>query len=44
MEQGLAHQMTYGSGSDQNTKHFYAGVIKKANKKKKCKKKHKKVL
>ena len=41
MEQGLAHQMTYGTGEGQNTKHHYAGVIKSIKKKKKCKKKPK---
>jgi hypothetical protein len=43
MEQGLAHQMTYGSGSDQNTKHFYAGAGKMRSKKKKCSKKTEKL-
>ena len=36
-EQGLAAMM-YGSGDGQNTKHYYAGVQKKKN----CKKKGKK--
>jgi len=45
MEEGLAHQMTYGDGSGQNTKHHYAGTIsnkKRSNgpySKAKCKKK-----
>ena len=43
MEQGLAHQMTYGSGEGQNTKHFYAGAAKKVKNKKKVKKKVRKV-
>jgi hypothetical protein len=38
MDQGLAHQMTYGTGEGQSTKHHYAGV-KKALKKKKTAKK-----
>lgn len=42
MEQGLAVQMVYGDGKDQNTKHYYAGVKKKPVKKKKCKVKLKK--
>lgn len=29
MEQGLAHQMTYGDGKGQNTVHYYAGAKKK---------------
>ena len=33
MENGLAHQMVYGSGSDQNTKHYYAGAKRKTKKK-----------
>lgn len=37
MEQGLAGQLVYGSGENQNTKHYYAGVIKKTTKKKKSK-------
>ena len=37
---GLASLMTYGDGSGNNTKHFYAGNIDKPKKKKKkCKKK-----
>lgn len=28
MPQGLAAQAVYGDGSDQNTKHSYAGTIK----------------
>lgn len=27
MEEGLAHQMVYGDGSSQNTKHSYSGTI-----------------
>jgi len=27
MDEGLAHQMTYGDGGGQNTKHHYAGTI-----------------
>lgn len=42
MEQGLAVQMVYGDGSDQNTKHYYAGSIKKKKVKSKIKKKQKK--
>jgi hypothetical protein len=42
MEQGLAAQMVYGNGENQNTKHFYAGVKKPVVKKKKCKVKVKK--
>ena len=42
MNQGLAHQMVYGSGEGQNTKHFYAGAGKMPRKKKKCNKKAKK--
>jgi len=41
MDQGLAHQMTYGTGANQSTKHHYDGV-KKAIKKKKCGKKRRK--
>ncbi len=41
MDQGLAHQMTYGTGEGQNTKHYYMGV-KKVAKKKKCNKKPRK--
>ncbi len=37
MAEGLAHQMTFGSGEGQNTKHFYAGATPKVPKKK-CKK------
>ena len=33
MDEGLAHQMTYGDGSGQNTKHHYSGTIN--NKKRK---------
>lgn len=44
MEQGLAQQMVYGSGENQNTKHYYAGVKKTPTKKKKSKKKVKKQL
>lgn len=40
MEEGLAQQMVYGSGSGQNTKHFYAGATPKPRKA--CKKKKKK--
>ena len=38
MEQGLAHQMVYGSGSGQNTGHYYAGAPRTTTKKhkKKC--------
>lgn len=32
---------TYGSGSDQNTKHYYEGAMKAPNKKKKVKTKGK---
>lgn len=42
MEQGLAHQMVYGSGSGQNTTHFYAGAGKSPKKRKKCNKKQNK--
>lgn len=35
MEQGLAAQMVYGDGKDQNTKHYYAGTKKKTIRKKK---------
>lgn len=42
MEQGLAQQMVYGDGKDQNTKHYYAGVKKTVAKKRKCGKKGKK--
>jgi len=42
MEQGLAAQMVYGNGENQNTKQYYAGVIKKPRKKKRCKVKIKK--
>tara|TARA_R110000851_G_C12791966_1_gene536456 strand:- start:351 stop:488 length:138 start_codon:yes stop_codon:yes gene_type:complete len=42
MEQGLAHQMTYGSGDSQTIKHHYDGTVspKKAKKAVKGKKKH----
>ncbi len=33
MDEGLAHQMTYGDGSGQNTKHHYAGTIKSKKRK-----------
>jgi hypothetical protein len=36
MEQGLAQQMVYGDGKNQNTKHYYAGVMKKKKKKGSC--------
>jgi hypothetical protein len=39
MEQGLAAQMVYGNGTEQNTTHYYAGADKlKKNVKKKIKK------
>jgi hypothetical protein len=41
MEQGLAHQMTYGSGNSQTVKHHYDGTIK-TNKYKKSRRKNKK--
>lgn len=37
-DQGLAQQMVYGDGAGQNTKHVYAGTIKKVKTKKKRKK------
>jgi hypothetical protein len=38
MEQGLAAQMVYGDGEGQNTRHYYAGTVKKKKKSKKgCK-------
>ncbi len=40
MDQGLAHQMTYGSGQGQNTTHYYSGA--KAKVKSKSKKQSKK--
>lgn len=40
MEQGLAQQMVYGDGANQNTKHYYAGVKKVKSKKKRSKKKN----
>ena len=40
MEEGLAMQMTYGKGENQNTKHKYAGASP-TRKRKKCKKLHK---
>lgn len=39
MEEGLASQMVYGSGSTQNTTHYYAGAEKPKKKTKKTKKK-----
>ena len=41
MENGLAQQMVYGSGENQNTKHYYAGTVKPKSKSK-MKKKRKK--
>ena len=41
-EEGLAQQMVYGSGEGQNTKHYYAGTLKKAKRKRKTKNKQKK--
>jgi hypothetical protein len=45
MEQGLAHQMTYGSGNSETIKHHYDGTVKNSkykksrkNSKKNCKK------
>jgi hypothetical protein len=35
VDQGLAHQMTYGDGNGQTVTHYYAGVKKKPRKKKK---------
>jgi hypothetical protein len=42
MEQGLAHQMTYGTGKSQTVKHHYNGTIgtKKSKKSSTSKKKH----
>ena len=41
MEEGLAHNMVYGSGSNNTINHHYAGTIKKKRaKKKKISKKH----
>lgn len=42
MEEGLAQQMVYGSGKDQNTTHYYAGTIKNRKNKRKFKKNSKK--
>tara|TARA_R110000744_G_scaffold147612_8_gene260600 strand:+ start:362 stop:499 length:138 start_codon:yes stop_codon:yes gene_type:complete len=40
MENGLAHQVVYGTGEDQTIKHKYAGSNPN-KKRKKCKKLHK---
>lgn len=37
MEQGLASTMVYGDGAGQNTKHYYAGTVKRKKSKKKKK-------
>jgi hypothetical protein len=42
VDQGLAHQMTYGDGNGQTVTHYYAGVKKKPRKKKKKPRKKKK--
>ena len=42
MEQGLAHQMTYGEGKGQNTMHYYAGTKTKVKSKAKNVRKNKK--
>ena len=44
MEEGLAQNMVYGSGSGNTTKHHYAGVIKNKGKKLKKPYDRKKVL
>jgi len=38
---GLAGTMVYGTGADQNTKHYYAGNVNKPKKKKNTKSKNK---
>ena len=37
MEEGLAYNMVYGSGSNNVAAHYYAGVLKNTHSKKKIK-------